>query len=365
MMKALAWILTVAFVRNAHAASQNSHSTISSHGRIVRSEADVKTALVSGGLGGSDQAGSSKVQAASVFVMTTPDEEHVTMLRNMLCSLFSSSSPETARQQEIFVMLHPGQDAVQLGAEELQHSLQSLGYSGLTVLDSQRIFGNHPHWNSLKHGFPSNLRLFGIRHVLAKMAPDSSLLVIDEDVVCSPDRASGVGKGASKEEALYSVPEEVARRAPTGASIVCAHEIPDVVDVFNNGFCLYRASGATDVFLASVEKRMIHLGFTGDQTPFNQVVREAGVGPIEPKLVDSFGPGVVGYLRTWTLDGFPKAGAKELFVVDSTAPETLLQWSPSTPMLPTPASSRSAPLCLHYLPFSPSTHLWSKLDRRC
>jgi len=359
MMIALFCIL-VGTLDLADAVSQT-HSTISSQGRILRTAS--RTA-------GDDAI--PKEPSVGVFIVTTPDEEHVTMLRNLLCSLFSRSG-EAAQQQEITVMLHPGHGATDLTAHDLQQSLQSIGYTRLSVLDSQKVFGGHPHWSSLKDGFPSNLRVFGIRHVLANMPPDSHLLVIDEDVVCSPERVVG-------ETSYVNIPEEVVRQAPAGASVVCAHEVPGVTDVFNNGFCLYKASDVTDAFLGSVEKKMVQLQFPGDQTPFNLVVREGADLPVigrsasstsvveessmvkASSLVANFGAGVVGYLRTWTSDGFPHVNTKELRIVDSAAPDTLVQWN----VAPTSASKPlPGPLCLHYLPFSPTTHVWSKLQMQC
>lgn len=272
---------------------------------------------------------------------------------------------DAASQQEISVLLHPGQGAMNTTAEALQQSLRILGYSRLNVLDGKQIFSGHPHWKSLRHSFPSNLRVVGIRYALGKMAPGGRLLVIDEDVVCSPERVS--------HSADASVPDEIARLAPAGAAVVCAQEVPGVSDVFNNGFCLYTASSETDSLLSSVERRMVDLKFTGDQTPFNQVVSEnmdlVGTGDIADvrstgnptpitkasDVVARFRAGTIGYLRTWTPDGFPHAHEKDLSVVDSTAPETLVKWD--TALL--------GPLCVHYLPYSPRTHMWSKLERRC
>jgi len=122
--------------------------------------------------------------------------------------------------------------------------------------------------------------------------------------------------------------------------------VPGVVDDFNNGFCLYKASEATDALLAAVEHRMIKEGFSGDQTPFNEVLRSneelqvfsglsgsvshaSPLSIVKPSnIVAAFGAGVVGYLRTWTHEGFPGAKTKELLIVDSTQPEILMQWSP-------------------------------------
>lgn len=377
MASALVWILATLNFQAACAVSQATYSTVSSAGRVLRSssKSDQNSSRVVGLPGTSAQGqATDKIPSVTVFIVTTPDEQHVTMLKNLLCSLFASSEGAASRQ-EITVLLHPGHGTGEMKAEELQGSLQSLGYARLSVLDGQSVFGNHPHWNSLKDGFPSNLRVFGIRYALSKMARDSHLLVIDEDVVCSPDHRTS----------SLSVPEEIAMRAPSGAAVVCAHEVPGVVDDFNNGFCLYRASEATDALLESVERKMVQDGFSGDQTPFNEVVRTDTDLPIvvdpsgsvphaEPSMivkpssiVAAFGDGIVGYLRTWTHEGFPGANTKELRIVDSTKPETLIQWGPATPALQGPSSKRSSlgPLCLHYLPFSPGTHMWSHLSRQC
>lgn len=300
----------------------------------------------------------------AIFVVTTPDDKHITMLRNMLCSLFSSG--DAANNQEISVLLHPGRGEYQISGSELQEALRSSGYARLNVIDSQEVLGGHPHWNSIKTSFPSNARVFGIRHALSQMEQGKRLLVIDEDVVCSPERLGLREDGI----AFHSIPEKIAMHAPTGASVVCAHEVPGVDDVYNNGFCMYTASPTTDALLATVENRMVNLGFTGDQTPFNQIVNEGAAlmaedgsgaakdvksAPKSSDVVSTFGTGTVGYLRTWVADGFPMEHHKELSVVDSMKPENLVQWT----------GSQRGPMCLHYLPYSPQTHVWRKLKRQC
>lgn len=380
MAFAVFWIFQTICLQAAYGKTEIKYSSVDPHGHIMRAASTPasKSSPVEGTQGLLMRSTVTDQQpSVSIFIVTTPDKDHMTMLRNLLCSLFASSK-EVASRQEIFVMLHPGQgqEASLLQAADLQQMFRSLGYTRLSVLDAQKIFADHEHWASLNHGFPSNLRVFGIRYVLARMARDSSLLVIDEDVVCSPGRIRRPGGTAQN----LNVAEEIARRAPAGAAVTCAHEVPGVVDVFNNGFCLYKASNQTDAFLAAVETRMIKLGFTGDQTPFNQILREDVDIPVVKSssmsnrassiakasdLVASFEGGVVGYLRTWTSEGFPHANMKHLLVVDSTTPDKLMPWSPATPTSILPSSERSGPLCLHYLPFSSETHMWSKLETQC
>merc|ERR1719198_1765376 len=108
---------------------------------------------------------------------------------------------------------------------------------------------------------------------------------------------------------------------------------------------------------------MAQLKFPGDQTPFNQLLREdvdiaprSSSGSMKAsQIVATFGADVVGYLRTWSAEGFPHEGKDKLHVVDSTAPDTLLEWKAIGASSP---KSPQGPLCVHYLPFSPSTHLW-------
>lgn len=309
----------------------------------------------------------------SVFIVTTPDEDHVQMLENLLCSLGDTSRHDT------FVMMHDKSSNMQQATLKLQAWLRSrLRHNRISVFDSESLFGDHPQWVHLKQAFPSSVKMFGVRHVLSTMATDSLLLVLDEDVVCSSDQlqANEVGHG-------QSLAEEIADNAVMNVSVTCAHEIPGVADVYNNGFCLYRASKATDSLLDAVEKRMALLGFKGDQTPFNQIIREDTSLAVfdapgethlvhspsaivkSSHLVGSFGPGVIGYLRTWTSDGFPVPGVKPLRVVDSTSPETLVQWSTSSQSARLEEAPTQGPLCLHYLPFSPTTHLWRQLERQC
>jgi hypothetical protein len=344
--------------------SLEAYSSISSQGRIMRHERLAENHMVTG----LEAEALGRAGSVSVFIVTTPDEEHVQMLENLLCSLGNTSRHET------FVMMHSERSDVQQMSHILQAQLRlRLMHNRINVFDSEGLFGNHPEWVHLKRAFPSSVKMFGVRHVLSKMAMDSLLLVLDEDVVCSPDQLQS--HEVSRDS---SVAEAIAKQAVMDVSVMCAHEVPGVSDTYNNGFCLYRSSKATDSLLDAVEKRMVSLGFKGDQTPFNQIVREdirvaVSSAPSEraavhnpayimnsSHMVGNFGPGVIGYLRTWTSDGFPSPGAKPLLVVDSTSPENLVQWSAS------PESARSeGPLCLHYLPFSPTTPLWSKLERRC
>lgn len=289
----------------------------------------------------------------TVFVVTTPDEAHLAMTRNLLCSMGSFPAEAVGRRKAV-VMLHRGRSTSGVNAEQLHRSLAELGHSEVTVLDSERIFGSHPFWPHLKTAFPSVVRVFGVRHLLAELPPGSPLLAVDADVLCSPERA------------VMGVPEEVVRRSPSDVPAICAHEIPGVEEAYNNGFCLYRASRTADELLAAVEIRMAALKFKGDQTSFNQVVNAPGpvllAAAQRSKLAATFGAGVIGYLHTWSADGFPDARADDLFVVDSVRPEDWMLWSPRQRNT---SQSMLAPLCLHYLPFSPGTAMWSKLQARC
>lgn len=348
MFKILALVLVSIRFEAAFAVPLAAYSSTRSNVRIVRrveSPIESSSPAVDSQHNSAPRATAGK-SPVSVFIVTTPDETHVTMLKNLLCSLFTSAG-RSAQEQDITVMLHPGNTVARMGSDDLQNMLRALGYSRLSVLDAESTFQDHPHWESLKNGFPSNLRVLGIRHVLSSLAPDSHLLVIDEDVVCSPERIVNTAEGGSDQ---LSVPDEIVRRAPAGASVVCAHEIPGVPDTFNNGFCLYKATAEADKVLDLVEKKMIELNFPGDQTPFNQIA-----SAMSSDTVSTFGAGSIGYLRSWDSTGFPYPGTKELQFVDSTAPDVLLQWSGSAP----------GPLCVHYLPFSPTTYLWSHLDRKC
>lgn len=343
--------------------SQEAYSSISSQGRIMRHEPAGHQSLERG-----SKASASGTSPVSVFIVTTPDEEHTQMLENLLCSLGDTSRHDT------YVMMHFKTDSVQQVIHDLQARLRSrLGHDRVSVFGSHSVFGNHPQWTHLKHAFPSSIKMFGVRHILSKLAPESLLLVLDEDVVCSSDQSQ-----AHEGRHEWSVAEEIAHNAVMNVSVMCAHEIPDVTDIYNNGFCLYRSSPATDLLLDAVEKRMALMGFKGDQTPFNAILRDdvtlaassaSRHGPDFPmrssQMVGNFGPGVVGYLRTWTSDGFPLPGVSPLLVVDSVSPQTLVRWSPSLQPDHAEGTRRQGPLCLHYLPFSPSTHLWTKLERQC
>mmetsp|Transcript_130158 Transcript_130158/g.236502 ORF Transcript_130158/g.236502 Transcript_130158/m.236502 type:complete len:364 (-) Transcript_130158:4-1095(-) len=309
----------------------------------------------------SQSAGEAPALPVTVFVVTTPDQEHLAMTRNLLCSMGSFPANAAGRRKAV-VMLHRGQSTSALNAEQLRRSLVKLGHSEVSVLDSERVFGSHVLWPHLKAAFPSVVRVFGVRHLLAELPPGSRLLAVDADVLCSSERA------------VMGIPEEVVRRSPSDVAVTCAHEIPGVSEAYNNGFCLYRSSKTADALLAAVEARMAASKFKGDQTSFNQVVGNAA-GPAllaaaqQSQFAATFSAGVIGYLHTWSADGFPDARADDLFVVDSAKPEDGMPWSPSDRKRPVPQRNSSqstlVPLCLHYLPFSPGTAMWSKLEARC